>query len=435
LPEYMAPATYVRLERMPLTANGKVDKRALPRPEIMERDLEDLFQVVRANELAEKQSPLKQAPFIRPRDIIELRLTQIWEELLNFRPISVMDGFFELGGLSLLAVGLVERIQVDFGISIPLQTLFQNDTIELLGVELRRQQENIKQTALVPIQTRGAKRPFFCVHPSGGTVLCYYYLSHFLGPEQPFYAFQSYGFDAGSKPINRVEDMASAYIKELRAIQPHGPYLIGGWSFGGVVAFEMAQQLLAGNDEVALLALFDTTLEVGPQIDDEEMSAVTEDLMIVKGGNVKQVISKARSREEFSEAFLEGIFLEGEGHHIHIPPSVRKLPAMDQVSYLIELGVKHKKLPPGFDLSRALRIAEIWHNNMYADSAYRPQPYAGKVSYFLAKESEIDDVKKTQKQFASEIECYEVPGTHRTLMEKKNAKGLAECLRHVLSNL
>jgi hypothetical protein len=124
-----------------------------------------------------------------------------------------------------------------------------------------------------------------------------------------------------------------------------------------------------------------------------------------------------------------------EGRHILIPPSVRQLPAKDQVSYLIELGVKHKRLPPGFDLSRALRIAEVWNNNGNASTAYQPQPYAGKITYFLTGESKIDDVKKTQKQFASEIECYEVPGTHQTLMGKKNAKGLAECLRQVLSNL
>jgi len=416
LPDYMIPADFVELRKLPLTANGKLDRRALPQPEMMERELEESAQGLHTNRLIKKQTT-----FIPPRDFIESQLTQIWEELFNLRPIGVVDSFFELGGHSLLAVSLMIRIEDVFGVKLPLQTLFRRDTIEHIATALRCQGEYISQSILAPIQSRGAERPFFCVHPIGGNVLCYYYLAHFLGPERPFYAFQSNDFDEGYKSFNTIEAMAGAYVKELCKIQPQGPYLLGGWSMGEKVAFEMAQQLLASGEDVALLALFDTTLlppEVKAQVAIEEVSA------------------EALSQEKVSDALIQEIFLEDL--HLHIPLSVRQLPTMDQMVYLIDLWKKDRKLPPDFDLSVALRIAEVIKNNMRAVNTYRMRPYTGKITYFHASEErtyEAEECETILKQFASEVEYYEVPGKHKTLMNKMNAKVLAEYLGRVLSNL
>ena len=180
LPEYMVPSVFVALEELPLTPNGKVNRKALPAPD-------------GGKGRAEGESYQSPSTPVRPRDFIELQLTHIWEELLNYRLIGLTDSFFELGGHSLLAVSLMTRIEKAFGVKLPLHVLFQNDTIEHLAAELRCQREYINHSALMPIQPRGTKRPLFCAPPAGGGVDCYYNLAHFLGMEQPFYAFRAYG--------------------------------------------------------------------------------------------------------------------------------------------------------------------------------------------------------------------------------------------------
>jgi phthiocerol/phenolphthiocerol synthesis type-I polyketide synthase E len=140
------------------------------------------------------------------------------------------------------------------------------------------------------------------------------------------------------------------------------------------------------------------------------------------------------SREEVSDEFLQEIFLEGR--NIHFPPSMLQLPIMDQMAYLIELGKKNNYLPPDFDLTDALRIAEIWKDNRYAMDTYKTQFYPGKVAYFLATEDhahEMKDIEEMQRRFISDVECHEAPGKHGTMLAKENAKELAERLARVLS--
>ncbi|KAB8321061.1 amino acid adenylation domain-containing protein [Tolypothrix campylonemoides VB511288] len=251
LPNYMIPAAFVILEMLPLTPNGKVDRQALPAPEKVRQELE--------------------ATFVPPRNELERQLTEIWEDILTVKPISVTDNFFDLGGHSLLAVRLFVQIKQKFGKQLPLGTLFTSATVEALA-QMLSGQENItdkqilaasheeKQDTclcLVPIQPLGSKPPFFCIHPANGHVLCYKALALYLGTDQPFYGLQSQGFDGTQPPLTRIEDMAALYIKQIQTIQPTGPYFIGGFSVGGVIAYEMAQQLRRQGQEVGLIVILD----------------------------------------------------------------------------------------------------------------------------------------------------------------------------------
>ena len=227
LPEHMIPANFTWLEALPSTATGKVDRQAL------------------ASSSVEPTAGKRR--LLAPRNEVELSLAQIWQELLGTKPIGVDENFFRLGGSSLLSVRLVTAIERRLGVRLPLSGIFEMPTIERLASGLKEHLRPRDVSPLVVLRPEGKARPFFCVHPVGGNVFCYMELAHRLGEEQPFYGLQSVApaaVESGSE--KRLETMASEYLEALREIQPCGPYALGGWSMGGVVAFEMARQLEGG---------------------------------------------------------------------------------------------------------------------------------------------------------------------------------------------
>ncbi|HSG40643.1 MAG TPA: ATP-binding cassette domain-containing protein, partial [Thermoanaerobaculia bacterium] len=239
LPACMVPARFALLEAMPLNANGKVDRHALPEPELA---------------AAEGALP--------PRSDTERRLARLWEDLLAVRPVGARDSFFDLGGHSLLAVRLMRAVQAEFGIELPLSLLFEAPTVEALAAALDRPAAaggDAAAAALVAIQPRGARPPFFCVHPGLGEVMGYRPLAQAIGEGQPFYGLRDpFMASLEGDAFTPVETLASCYVEAIRRVQPQGPYLLGGYSFGGMVAFEMARQLQAAGSTVALLALIDS---------------------------------------------------------------------------------------------------------------------------------------------------------------------------------
>ncbi|MGI8990877.1 MAG: non-ribosomal peptide synthetase [Bryobacteraceae bacterium] len=237
LPDYMIPSAFVVLDRLPLTPNGKVDRRALPAPE---------------------RSMPQQNSFRAARDVLERKLTGIWENVLNIHPIAVDDNFFDLGGHSLLAARLFAQIHKKLGKTLPLATLFQAPSIEKLAAAIRDSGWTPPWSPLVSIRPNGSKPPFFFVHPIGGNVLNFRGFASHLSADQPVYGLQAQGLDGKQAPHLRVEDMAADYIKEIRTVQPNGPYYLGGFSAGAIVAFEMSRQLHKAGEEVALLALLDS---------------------------------------------------------------------------------------------------------------------------------------------------------------------------------
>jgi amino acid adenylation domain-containing protein len=237
LPEYMVPASFVFLESFPLTPNGKVDRRALPAPQVAETVTDESY--------------------ISPRNDAEARMAKIWEQVLAIKPIGIHSNFFELGGHSLLAIRLLNRVEKEFGRKLMITALLQAPTIEKLTA-VALDESSALWSAIVAMQPEGTRPTLYFVHGLGGTVMRFHDISKQMAPDQPFYGIQAQGLDGKRPCLDRVEDMADLYLKDLREAQPEGPYYLGGYSFGGLVALEMAQRLRAEGQDVALLAMVDT---------------------------------------------------------------------------------------------------------------------------------------------------------------------------------
>lgn len=233
LPDYMLPSIIVELESLPLNSNGKVDRKALP------------------------EAQLARNTTVEPRTPLEAQLLKFWEQVLDVQGIGIRDNFFELGGHSLLAVRLFSRLEKVFG-PLPLSMLFQEPTVEQMAARLSERGFVPQWRSLVPIQAGGSRPPLVLVPGIGGNVICYAGLAQLLGPEWPVYGLQSLGLDGREAPLTRIEDIAAHFIKEIQTVQSEGPYYLGGVCMGGIVAFEMAQQLRSRGHDVALLALMET---------------------------------------------------------------------------------------------------------------------------------------------------------------------------------
>ncbi len=243
LPEYMLPSAFMFLDALPLTPNGKLDRKALPAPDQTRPELDKCL--------------------IMPRDTIEFELTEIWEKLLGVKPIGVRNNFFDLGGHSLLAVRLFAEIEKALGRRLPVATIFQSPTIEQLSGILRQEELSVSQSSIwsaypsfvVPFQPNGSKPPLFWLNWGYGD----FRLPRYLGSEQPVYGLQHQSQDGQRALYTTIEEMAAHYIKEIQAVHAKGPYVLGGYCIGGMVAFEMARQFHKQGEEVALLVLLDPT--------------------------------------------------------------------------------------------------------------------------------------------------------------------------------
>jgi amino acid adenylation domain-containing protein len=235
LPGYMVPASFVKLEKLPLAPNGKIDRKALPSPDSQTGEN-------RASDA--------------PRDVLEQQLTHLWRKILGVRQIGRSDDFFDLGGHSLAAAQMFSGIERLTGKSLPLATLYRASTVGQLADILRNDGWFPNWLALVPINAGGSRVPLYLVHGAEGNVLLYRQLARRLGPEQPVYGLQSLGLNGG-RPHASVEEMASHYVQEVVNLQPVGPYCLGGYCLGGTIAFEMAQQLQAQGRQVGLVAMLE----------------------------------------------------------------------------------------------------------------------------------------------------------------------------------
>ncbi len=236
LPEYMLPASVVWLQSLPLNASGKIDRSALP------------------------AAPAPGAPRadvrVAPRDMSEQVLVRIWEELLNIREIGVFDRFFEIGGHSLLAARLVDEIEHETGVAIPLATLFADDTIAGLA-RMLREGPGASDAPLLTINDGGAMPPFVFVHGAlNGGGFYSRSLAHALGPDQPVVVVHPHGLDGLPIP-ETIEAMAADRIQALRVRWPNGPYLVGGYCNGAFVAFEMARQLIDAGERVPMVVVIE----------------------------------------------------------------------------------------------------------------------------------------------------------------------------------
>jgi len=331
---------------------------------------------------------------IAPRDALELQLTRIWEDLLDHRPIGVDEDFFQLGGDSLMAMSLLARIVQQTGMSLPAAGIVRAPTIEKLARILRDDSDPADWSALVPIQTDGAKLPLFGVHPGGGNVLCYLHLARLLGPERPFYGLQCPGVDGVREPLATVEEMAEEYVTAIRRVQAHGPYAIAGWSVGGVLAYEMAQRLRASGDDVRLLAIIDSGVL-------------------------------------YACAIVTALFPKGE---IGVLDMLR-LSSPEQLAEFRRRSAPARLIPDDADERLAGQIFHLFTSNMHAVLNYRPEPYEGKITLFQASEGIVKPRFAPAREWprlCDDVEVHAVPGNHLTLIQEPHvdalARGLAECL-------
>jgi len=394
LAEYMIPSVFIFLETFPLTPNGKVDCKALPNPE--------------------QTATERQNNFVAPCDPVQLHLTQIWEELLNVHPVGIQDNFFELGGNSLLAVRLMTQIHKRYQQELSLSTLLQGPTVEHLADVLRQQTTSQPWSSLVEIQPGISRRPLFFVHPVGGNVLCYLDLARHLGDEQPFYGLQSVGLNGEQQPYTQVEDMAAHYIQELRTIQPQGPYLLGGWSMGGLVAFEIAQQLHQQQQEIAALVLLDSRVPTTiPNLDDATLLTLfARDLSGLVGTNLTVWHDEIQHLE--SKAGLH---------------------------YILEKAIQANILPSDIGLTQMQRLLELFKANTRAMGNYTPATYPQSMVLIRTNEvfspdfDDFGDPSWGWDKFVEQLTIQTVPGNHYTVLAQPHVQVLAQQLRGCLAQV
>lgn len=413
LPEYMVPSIFIPLEAIPLNPNGKIDRKALPQP-----DLANL----RAAET-----------YLAPRTPTEETLAGLWATVLGLERVGVRDNFFELGGHSLLAVRLMAHIHKQFSQDLPLAVLFQGATIEHLAGLLDRQAGDSLYSPLVAIQPIGADRtgseagrfPFFLVHPADGAVLSYINLARHLGPDQPFYGLQAVGLNGEQPPHTRIEAMAAAYIQALQTVQPDGPYLLGGWSMGSIVAFEMAQQLYRQGQSIAVLALLDhwapSLNSTGAEADDaqDDPLLLTAFLKDLRGRFAKDLPALAGDWDQLGPE--------------------------EQLNFILENARTLEVVLPDGGLLQMHRLLQVFKANVRAMWRYTPQIYEGRILLFKAGESLVaaqtgqagfDDPTLGWGQLSTHpVEVRLVPGDHYSMLAEPHVQVLAGQLRVYLDQI
>jgi amino acid adenylation domain-containing protein len=405
LPDHMIPTRFFELDELPLTRNGKVDRKALA-----DRPVRPTGQSKTVSDAG--------------RDAIEQKLLEIWESILGIDHIDVRDNFFELGGHSLQAVRMFAEVEETFGKNIRLATLFEAGTIEKLADVVRNEAWAAPESCLVPIQPNGTKPPFFCVHAKGGNVLFYRDLSEHLGNDQPFYGIQARRVGGRQVAHSTVEEMAAFYIKEILAVQPEGPYYIGGSSFGGLAAFEIAQQLTSLGHKVALLALLDTGTKDYPK------------LLPGTSRFRRRINDRIRQGQKHLDSLLN---LDARGKAKYAIDKAKKIDlrlrrklrnTYKKVARLAYLKVKGAGSIPKQYFQVEDQIAR-------AGQIYSPKPYNGHATLFRAAHQPVgiqsDPTLGWGMYVQGSLEIHEVPGHHGSIVAEPYVKVLAEKLSMCIS--
>ncbi len=363
LPDYMIPSHFITLDALPLTVTGKVDYHALPEPPRIRPDL--------------------QTAFLAPRTAVETELQQMWQEILDIQPIGVQDNFFDLGGDSLAAEEVLTRIEQEFHLSLPPDVFIHGPTIESLANIVYRPESATVKSSLVAIQPAGSKPPFFCVSGYDGTALPLRTIKPYFAPDQPFYGLRDPRLGHKKISFTRIEEIEPQHIRILLAHQSQGPYYLGGYSFGCLVAFEIAQQLHKAGHQVRALIFLDLPRSCRPQRPGIDPSAKLD---FVKQKGLAQSFKAATRRlllftKRFTPSFIE-------------PLSVREA-------------------------------------NILAKTAYVPKVYPGRAIFFQTPHNQ-DAPQMWEHLIAGGIEVHNIPGDHHTMWREPHLQILAEALKTVL---
>lgn len=385
LPDYMVPVTYTRLDALPLTANGKVDRKSLPPP-------------VRSVEEA-----------VAPRNYLELQLLSVWQQVLNLQGIGVRDNFFALGGHSLLAMKLFAQLEQLFG-PLPVSLLFQAPTVEQMAAKMAADGRGSEWRSLVAIQPRGSRPPLFLVPGETGNVLTCTNLVMGLGSEQPVYGLQSIGLGGARKAPERIEEIAAHNISEMRSLQPEGPYHLAGHCIGGTIAYEMAQQLTAQGHEVGALVFIDTW----------------------PPATFARGIAGAIPMLDPALFFARRVWL-----------SLRTLwqlePAERMAQLRRKIGIVTRMTTRGetHDSLRSDLLAEsVERANHRAIRAYRPKPYNGRITMIISDDGTPNTIDPGEWQALTggncQVHALSAP-SHRSLMQQPWVRSVTDLLNAMLA--
>jgi amino acid adenylation domain-containing protein len=402
LPDFMVPTAYVRMDALPQTPSGKVDRTRLP-----------------------KVSGERTQPFVEPTDELEIAMARLWEAFLGVR-VGRLDDFYELGGTSLAALRLAWAVKERLGRELDTSVLAGGATLarvcETLRLPTRGQRRAIEIRA-------GRGRPLFLGHPINGSVLCYRDLATRLPIDVPVYGLQARGLEDDGEPLTSVSDMAAELISEMQRLQPKGPYRLGGWSLGGVIALETALLLTQQGEVVEFLAIFDTAILREPLWADD-----AETLLLV--GGVDQD-PPWRQDEVLSpeQRMLRAIDRVRE---VTLPPS--HLPwsrTLSQESPLPELRMQ--------EAARLLHLhrchARAWRE--YLEALHEGKKnFPGTLHYFLTQSlqqggsrTDLDEVRRFWTGRARKVEIIDVPGCHGFMMrEDQSLEVMVTTLGRVLSS-
>ncbi|HMG84033.1 MAG TPA: amino acid adenylation domain-containing protein [Ferruginibacter sp.] len=393
LPEYMIPSLWLELDSLPLTANGKIDKKALPDIEAIEQSKDK---------------------YAAPKNELEKIFVNIWQTVLRLDRIGVMDDFFELGGHSLIAVQIITKIETETGKNLPLAIFFQYPTIEQQVSSILKSESDAAFRSLVPIKATGSKMPFFIVHGDGLNVLNFSGLANYVDEEQPIYGLQAWGLDGINEPLDDIGEIAKHYISEIMETNPTGPYGIGGYSFGGYVAIEMRRQLELMGKEVKMLAMFDTNA----------INALSDDTFIVKLS--KKIKNQLPKFLWFTKLFLKDPKTTIAYQRDYFKRQLKKP--------LYKAGLLKEPEVTGI----YIQINKINTQHKTALWKYNLRPFNDRLFLFKCKERIyfIDDTKYMGwlKYALKGVKVYDVPGDHKTMFEQPHVKEVARILQDALDN-
>ncbi len=363
---------------------------------------------------------------VQPARSTEEQLLAIWQDLFETPSVGPDDSFFVLGGYSLLAARLAVRVHEAFGVELSPHQIFETPTVAQLAADINKRL--IAEHAgtgsispLVPIQSRGSRVPFFCIHSIIGTVFVYQPLAQLLGPDQPVYGVEAQGLVSGEQPLTTMPDMVTHCVEQIRTLQPHGPYHLGGYSFSGLLALEIARCLEAAGEHVALLALFDTWLMYHPTL--------------------PRWLSVARQQMNQKELRFR-MHLPRIRYHV---ARLLSLQAKERLLYVGEkMGVLMQRVAGGGRNSvhvpvrgqdEQVAIARLNHIQAGAVSAvwkYTVSPYAGHIIYFQSMMPHwmvwFDQPKAWARLARGGLEIHHVPGVHDQILHEPNVQTLATFL-------
>jgi thioesterase domain-containing protein/acyl carrier protein len=397
LPDYMIPARFRVLDEMPLTPTSKVDRKALSDSKLGRPELSTLF--------------------IAPDGEIETKFVVVWERVLEIKPIGITDDFFELGGDSLLAAQLFVEIEKVFGAKLPLSIFYKASNISEQADILRQKDLVVDWSPLVSVQTKGNKPPLFCFPGKGGNPIRFRHLSQRLGEDQPVYMLQSRGLSGMVAPFERIEDIATDFLKAIQEVEPDGPYSLVGSSGGGYAAYEIAQQLLAQGKQVSLLAFVDS---YGPGYPNY---LSTNSYTKMRFYRAVQYLSKHVANLRVADwkgrrTYLSHYAKDGWGR-------IKELP---QVTAAKRKESARSLLPQ--------ELVDVEKANMKAIRNYKPQPYPGTVMLFRASQQlwgiYPDPTLGWGDVGIENIVIHEVSGHHGSILFEPRVGEMVEILKGLL---